>query len=212
MNRNPRNQSLLAQLSATNPFRETLAPRVFAIGNDFEKAVEAVGQDGRLSQQGKKEKARSHLEKALRELDDAQKPIADYRNQTASLRSEMKAPTYDKSDIVGAMNRHKMLDRSVAMTAGQRAGLMTGKTRSVAFVDAIFEFADDPWMAGINIHDPGEREIFEAAREERLRDLNGPLMDALEARASVESEIAMVIDIVRNDLESDATDLASRAA
>src|SRR5882672_10931662 len=104
MNRHPRNQSLLSQISQTNPFRETLAPRVFAIGNDFEKAVEAVGQDGRLSQQGKKEKARGHLEKALRELDDAQKPIADYRKQTASLRSEMKAPAYDKADIVGAMN------------------------------------------------------------------------------------------------------------
>lgn len=210
MNRTPRNQSLLQQLSEHNPFKNTLAPRVFAIGNDFEKAVEAVGQDGRLSAQGKKEKARGHLEKALRELDDAQKPIADYRNQTKSLRSEMKAPTYDKSDVVGAMNRRELRDRAYTMTFGQRAALMSGPRRDTNFIDALLE--QPAWMSGINIDNPNELELYEEARQSRLRDLNGPLMDALEARASVESEIAMVIDIVRNDLESDATDLGRAAA
>jgi hypothetical protein len=210
MNRDPRNQSLLKQLAETNPFRETLAPRIFAIGNDFEKAVEAVGQDGRLSQQGKKEKARGHLEKALRELDDAQKPIGDYRKQTASLRSGMKTPSYDKADNYAAGLRRELRDRSVAMSFGQKTALMSGPTRDPNFVDAVLEQA--AWVSGFNVHDPNELALYEAAKQERLRDLNGELMTALEARASTESEIAMIVNVVRNDLESAAANLASRAA
>src|SRR5437867_4107571 len=131
MNRNPRNQSLLAQISEHNPFKGTLAPRIFAIGQEFEKAVADVGQDGRLSAQGKKEKTRGCLEKALRELDDAQKPIVDYRKQTASLRSGMKAPSYDKTDNYTAGLRRELRDRSASpsMSFGQRAALMSGQTR-----------------------------------------------------------------------------------
>jgi hypothetical protein len=210
MNRDARNRSLLSQVSQTNPFKETLAPRAFAIGQEFEKAVADVGQDGRLSAQGKREKARGYLEKALRELDDAQKPIADYRNQTKSLRSEMKSPTYDKSDISAAMLRRELRDRAASMNFGQRAALLSGPTRDTNFVDAVLEQA--AWVSGFNIHNPNELELYEEAKQSRLRDLNGPLMDALEARAGVESEIAMVVYVVRNDLESDATDLASRAA
>jgi hypothetical protein len=210
MNRNPRNESLLSQISETNPFRETLAPRVFAIGQEFEKAVEDVGLDRRLSQEGKKDKARGHLQKALRDLLDLQKPIDEYRKQTESLRSGMKAPTYDKADLVGAMNRRELRDRAALMTFGQRAALMSGPRRDTNFIDALLE--QPAWMSGVNIDDPGEREIYEAAKESRLRDLNGPLMDALEARDRTESEIAMVINVVKNDLESDATDLADRAA
>jgi hypothetical protein len=210
MNRNPRNQSLLAQISQTNPFKDTLAPRIFAIGNDFEKAVETVGQDGRLSAQGKREKARGHLEKALRELEAAETPIADYRKQTESMRSGMKAPSYDKADIVGAMNRRELRDRAASMSFGQRAALMSGPTRDTNFIDALFE--QSAWVSGIDLRNPNELEQYEEAKQSRLRDLNGPLMTALEARTSVESEIAMVVNVVRNDLESDATDLAARAA
>jgi hypothetical protein len=210
INRNPRNQSLLAQISEHNPFRETLAPRVFAIGNDFEQAVAAVGADGRLSAQGKREKSQAHLAKARSDLLDLQKPIDDYRKQTASLRSGMKVPTYDKADIVGAMNRRELRDRAASMNFGQREMRMSGKTRSMDFIDAVLEH--EPWVSGFNIHDPNELALYEEAKESRLRDLNGDLITALEARASIESEIAMVVDVVRGDLESDATDIGSRAA
>jgi hypothetical protein len=208
MNRDPRNQSLLKQLAEHNPFRE-LAARVFGIGNEFEKAVADVAADGRLSAQGKKEKARWHLEKALRELDDVQKPIADYRKQTASLRSGMKAPSYDKADISAAMLRRELRDRAASMNFGQRTALMSGPTRDTNFIDALLE--QPAWVSGIDLHNPNELEQYEEAKQSRLRDLNGELMTALEARASVEAEIAMVIDIVRIDLESDATDLARAA-
>jgi hypothetical protein len=210
MNRNPRNQHLLGQISQTNPFRETLAPRIFAIGSDFEKAVEDVGLDRRLSQEGKKDQLRGHLQKALRELDDIQKPVADYRKQTESLRSEMKVPTYDKADIVGAMNRRELRDRSASMNFGQRAALTSGPRRSVEFIDALLE--QPAWVSGIDTDNPNELELYEEAKQSRLRDLNGPLMNALEARAGVESEITMIVNMVRNDLESDATDLTVRAA
>lgn len=210
MNRDPRNQHLLSQVSSTNPFKDTLAPRVFAIGNDFEKAVEDVGLDRRLSQEGKKDKARVHLQKALRELDDIEKPVADYRKQTESMRSGMKKPSFDKTDDYTRELHRELRDRSVSMTPGQRAGLMSGPGRDEDFIDALME--RKPWVSGVNVNDPGELEIYEAAKESRLRDLNGPLMDALAARAGLEAEIKMVIDVVRGDLESDAADLTVRAA
>jgi hypothetical protein len=153
---------------------------------------------------------RGHLQKALRELDDIQKPVADYRKQTESLRSEMKVPTYDKADIVGAMNRRELRDRSASMNFGQRAALTSGPRRSVEFIDALLE--QPAWVSGIDTDNPNELELYEEAKQSRLRDLNSPLMNALEARAGVESEVTMIVNMVRNDLESDATDLTVRAA
>jgi hypothetical protein len=56
MNRNHRNQSLLAAIPQTNPFRDTLAQRIFEIGNTFDRDIEAIGQDRRWSAEGKREK------------------------------------------------------------------------------------------------------------------------------------------------------------
>jgi hypothetical protein len=203
MNRTPRNLLLLAQLSETNPFKKELAPRIFEIGAAFDRDMEAIAQDRRWSEEGRKEKAKARRQEALRDLDNARKPIDDHRRESERMHSAMKVPSYDKSDSYAQRNRHRMLDRSLAMTPGQRAGLMTGKTRSIAFVDALYEFKDDPWMAGINIHDPGEREIFEAAIAERRRDLNPELVPALEARAGNDAEILMVLNIVTNDIQGD---------
>jgi hypothetical protein len=209
MNRDPRNKHLLAQLSAHNQFKP-LAARAFDIGSAFEKGVADVGSDGRLSPQGKREAAKGHLEKARADLLALQKPVEDYRRETVSLRGGMRSPTFDKTDNYAALLRREMRDRSVAMTPGQRAGLLTGPGRSVEFIDALLEA--QPWVSGINVHEKGEIDIYEAAKQERLRDLNGPLLDALEARASVEAEITMVLDIVRGDIESAATQLAAARA
>jgi hypothetical protein len=210
MNRHPRNQSLLTQISQTNPFKEKVAARIFEIGTAFDRDVEAIGLDRRLSAEGKKEKAKAAVQEALRALDDVQKPITDYRKQTESLRSGMKSPTYDKADIVGAMNRRELRDRSAAMNFGQRTALMSGSTRDPNFVDAVLEQA--AWVSGFNIHDPNEVALFEEARQSRLRDLNGELMTALEARDNTDSEVMMIFNVVRNDIQSDGTYLASRAA
>jgi hypothetical protein len=209
MNRHPRNESLLKQLAEHNPFRDT-AERVFGIGVDFDREMEAIGQDRRLSQEGKKERAREHARKALGSLLDLQKSVDSYHQESERLRSSMKTPTYDKSDNYAAGLRRELRDRAVAMSFGQKSALMSGATRDPSFIDAVTE--QPGWVSGFNLHNPNEAELFETAKQSRLADLNGDLMAALEARASVEAEIAMVIDIVRNDLESDATDLASRAA
>jgi hypothetical protein len=211
MNRNPRNASLLAQLAETNPFKAELVHRLFKIGNDFEKAVADVGADGRLSAQGKRERAQGLVEKAMRELDDAQRPIVGYLQQTASLRAEMKTPTFDKADISAAMLRREFRDRSVSMSFGQKAALMSGKNRSADFIDAVC-FEQAAWVSGFDLHNPNEAELYEEARQSRLREINGDLMTALEARASVEAEILMIVNVVRGDIEADAAQLASRAA
>jgi hypothetical protein len=213
INRKPRNQSLMARISATNPLRDTVAQRAFQILNNFEKDIAAIGEDGRSSAAWKQELAKQRVKKAQDELlNDVEKPIADYRKQTESMRSGMKAPTYDRTDLVAAQNRQRYLDRFVGLSFGQKSALMSGPRRSVGLIDSILEFKDDPWMAGINIDNPNEREAFEMMKQERSRDLNGSLMDALEARAGNESEIAMIANVVKNDIASDAADLTARAA
>jgi hypothetical protein len=87
MNRNPRNQALLQQIPEHNQFKSTLAPRIFEIGTAYDRDIEAIGLDRRLSQEGKRDKAKARGQEALRALDDAQKPIDDYRNQTKNSNS-----------------------------------------------------------------------------------------------------------------------------
>jgi hypothetical protein len=210
MDRNPRNQSLLAQLSETNPFKAELVHHFFAIGNGFQKAVEDVGSDGRLSLQGRKEKAREHAAKALRELDDAARPITAYRKETETLRAGMRTPVYDRTDKYAADLRRELRDRSCIMSPAQRAGKLVGPGRDVAFIDAVME--QPCWCSNINPYDKGELEIFETAKAERLRELNSELVRALDARGAVDAEISMVANIIRTDITSAATDLAARAA
>jgi hypothetical protein len=211
MNLNPRNQSLLSQISEHNPFKK-MATAVFDIGIAFDRDVETIGQDRRLSAEGKAAKAKERVEQAMRALDDVQKPIDDYRKQTASLRSGIKTPSYDKTDNYAAGLRRELRDRSVAMSFGQKAALLSGSTRDTNFIDAVLEQA--AWVSGFDIHNPNELELYKAAGESRLRDLNGSLMDALEARAGTESEIMMVVNVVRNDIndiQGDAAYLARAA-
>jgi hypothetical protein len=59
-------------------------------------------------------------------------------------------------------------------------------------------------MSGIDNFAPDQQEIFKVAREERLRDLHAPLMDEISQREAVEAEVAMVVNVVRNDLAHDS--------
>jgi hypothetical protein len=92
MNRHPRNQSLLAAISETNPFRETLVPAFFGIGNAYDRDIEDIAQDRRLSAEGKRGKVKERRQEALRALDDAQKPIDDHRMQRERMRASIKTP------------------------------------------------------------------------------------------------------------------------
>jgi hypothetical protein len=212
MNRDPRNQTLLAQLSETNPFKAELAHRLFKIGNDFERDVAAIGADGRRSARAKQEDAQARAEQARRELDAAQKPVIDYRKQSEQLSSGKKKPTFDRTDSVAAQNRREYREKSERLSFGQLAMRLVGPKRSTALIDAlIFEFEDDAWLY-LDLDDPKVFEMYKTAHTERIRDLNPELMPALEARASNDTEITMIFNVVRGDIESDATQLASRAA
>jgi len=200
INRNPRNLQLMSQISDSNPFKKTVAT-AFDIPDFLERDLEAVRLDRRLSEEGKKEKKQGHLRKALRELRDLQKPIDEYHGATEAMRAKVRRPAYDKTDYVAALNRKELRDASRAMSFGQRSMRLAGPTRSKAFIDAILEFEDDPWMSGIDIDNPNERELYEAAKQSRLRDLHGPLLDQLEERDAVERDAKMVLDVARNDVQ-----------
>ena len=56
-------------------------------------------------------------------------------------------------------------------------------------------------MAGVDIFNPNELQIFEEARERRLRDLHWPLLDQVAERENTLEEVQMVIDVARGDVQ-----------
>jgi hypothetical protein len=85
------------------------------------------------------------------------------------------------------------------MTPNQRAGKLVGPDRSVEFIDALLE--QPGWISGIDTYEPGEVAIFEEAKQSRLRDLHGRLLDQIAERDAVESEAKMILDVARADLK-----------
>ena len=107
MNRHPRNASLLSQISKTNPFLER-AQEFFAVGNGYDRDIEDIAQDRRLSAEGKREKVKARRQEALDKLADLQKSIDDHRKESERMRAGIKKPAYDKTDLVAAMNRREL--------------------------------------------------------------------------------------------------------
>jgi hypothetical protein len=202
MTTNLRYFQLLQQIEK-NPLRPKVAG-AFDVADDFRRDMERVAADRRLSAEGRWDATRDLLRKAVRDLRDIQKPLSEHRAKTEEMRASVKRPAYDKTDIVGALARRELRDASRAMTFGQRAAKMSGPTRSVALLDAILEFADDPWMSGIDVFNPNELQGYEAAREERSRDLNAPLLDQIAERNNLEIEAAMIPAVARVDIQNDS--------
>jgi hypothetical protein len=200
VNRNPRNHHLMSQIGESNPFKKTVAA-AFDIASDFERDMEALGLNRKLSAEGKQEAAQGHLRLALRSLRDLKKPIEEFHAKTEAMRATAKLPTYDKTDFVAAMNRRELRDRSCQMTFGQRAMHMTGDTRSIDFLDAVFE--QPAWVSGIDVHNPNELQIYEEAKQSRLQDIHGPLLATIGERDRIESEALMIPTVLRNDIASD---------
>lgn len=169
MTTNLRYFQLLQQIEK-NPLRSKVAG-AFDIADDFRRDMERVAAHRRLSPEGRRDAADGLVREAIRALRDLKKPLDEFRAKTETMRAAVKRPTFDKTDFVAALNRRELRDASRAMTSGQRAGHMSGEKRSVAFIDALLEFVDDPWLSGIDIFNPNELQVFEAAKEERLRDL-----------------------------------------
>jgi hypothetical protein len=197
MNRGPRNQSLLRQISEANPFK-TVAAAFFDISGGFAKEMEAVGAKQDLSVKGKRDKARDHLRKALRARQDRLKPIAEFHAQTERMKAKVRLPDYDRADDYSARLRAEMRDKSYDMTPLERMGLMSGPDR-IAYFDAISE--QPLFMSGLR--EKGELDVYAGLKEARLAELHGPLQAVIAERQSRESEILMVDNTVLNDLAAD---------
>jgi hypothetical protein len=194
----------LMQQIEKNPLRPMAAP-AFDIASDFRRDMEELEQNRKWSPEGRRDEAQKHLRKALRDLRDMQKPLDEYRSKTATMSAVAKRPPIDKGDFVAALARRELREASRAMKFGQRTMRMTGARRSTAFLDAILEFEDDPWMSGIDIDNPNELEVYELAKRERLRDFHGPLLDQIAERDSMEKEVRdLIIAVARGDIQNDS--------
>src|SRR5258706_15395627 len=166
--RNPRNIHLLSQISDANPFKKSLAPRAFDLGNDYERDMEALGLNRNWSAEGRRNEALKHTRRTLRDLRDVRKQVDEYHAKTEEMRAGARRPAYDKADLVGALLRKELRDLARNMSFGQRQMRMIGEHRDQNFIDALLEL--EPWCSGFDVHDPNELQLFEEARQSRLRD------------------------------------------
>jgi hypothetical protein len=198
----PRNIQLLSQISDANPFKKTLARRAFDVGLDYERDMEELGLNRKWSPEGRRDEAQKHTRKALRDLRDVRKQVDEYHGKTEEMRAGARRPAYDKADLVGALLRKELRDLARNMSFGQRQMRMIGEHRDQNFIDALLEL--EPWCSGFDVHNPNELQLFEEARQSRLRDFNGPLLDTIAAREAVESEAMMILNVVGSDIAADS--------
>jgi hypothetical protein len=199
MSNNLRYYQLLQQIEK-NPLRKAVAP-AFDIADDFRRDMEELGQNRKWSPEGRQDEAQKHLRRAIRDLRDLQKTALDeFRAKTAAMNASKKLATYDKPD---SLDRWKLRDRSINMTFGQRSMRMTGPHRDEAFRDAVLEFA--PWVSGFDEFNPDDLKLYEDAKQERDRALNGQLQDTIADReAAVKEVVDLVINVARGDIQSDS--------
>ena len=153
-----------------------------------------------ISPEEKRDAARDLLRKALETRQDRLKPLRGYNAETKAMEARVGLPDYDKADHYGARLRREMRDKSYyAMTPQERMGFMSGPDR-IAYFDAVRE--QPLSMSGLR--EKGELDVYAGLKEERLRELHGPLQDAIAGRKGNESEILMVDNMVLNDLAEDS--------
>jgi hypothetical protein len=194
INRAPRDQSLLSQISKTNPFAN-LGPVFLGIRDGFLKDKEAARQNRDLSPK----RVQDHLRKALGARQDRLKPLRRYDAETAAMQARVRLPDLDKSSYAARLRRETRDKSYYNMTPGERMGLLTGPGRDPDYFDCVRE--QKPWHSGFR--EKGELDVLAMAETERLAELHAPLQTAIAARKSNSDEILMIANTLLNDLAED---------
>jgi hypothetical protein len=190
----------MLQVGEKNPFRK-LAPTLLDISSGFERDVQAVRANRKLSAEGKKNEVLDLARKALRARQGLRKPLAEYHAQTEAMKAKVKLPDYDRADNYGARLRAEIRDKSYDMTPLERMGQLAGPDR-IAYFDAVSE--QPLFWSGFR--EKGELDVYAAAKAQRLAELHGPLQAIIAEHEGTEREILMIDNMVRNDLASDSVD------
>jgi hypothetical protein len=194
-------QNLQIMQQLKTPLAKKLAPAAFDLGEFFQKDMADV--NWKYSPEARPAEAAKLRRKAIRDLhDNIRKPIDKRRAATEAMRAKATMPAFDKTDKDAAKARHEAREASRTMSSGERRALMSGPNRDPDFIDAVRE--RKPWYSGIR--EPDELQILEIAIQERSRELNAPLLDAVAARDSEDEEVLMVYNKVRNDIAAIAAD------
>jgi hypothetical protein len=160
-NRTKRNILMLSQIPDGNPFKHTLAPRLFDIGADFEKDMQAI-ELSRKSPEWRQEQAQGHRRRALRDLRDAQTGLKERRAETDVMdAATRKLPPTDPNDIVGFLRRQELRAALRSMNAGQRELTLNDP----AFADAMLE--QPPVLSGLFLAEDFEGTVSPEIQKDR---------------------------------------------
>ncbi|WP_299806684.1 hypothetical protein [Tardiphaga sp.] len=166
------------------------------VAEAFSQDCERVAMNRDLSEVGRANALKTILQRAVRDLRDARKPVDDLRKTLETKRSAVKSPPFDKTDLVGALNRQELRAAMRGMDTAVRAGLIT---TDPTFADALLE--QPPVLSGLT---PNEGFLVQAAQEARLKTLFGPQLAEIAELESTLNEAAGIAAVARNDLQTKA--------
>jgi hypothetical protein len=191
---NLRNDQLVERLKA-HPMRASLA-KCLDIAEAFSDDCQHVARNRDLSEVGRANAMKTNLQRAVRDLRDARKPVDDLRKTLEGKRAAVKAPAFDRTDLVGALNRQELRAAMRGMDTVQRAALITTEP---AFADALLE--QPPVLSGLT---PNEGFLVQAAQDARLKTLFGPQLAEIAELENTLNEAAGIAAVARNDLQTKA--------
>jgi hypothetical protein len=188
---NARNQTLLKQFGA-HPLKANLEKALDAIER-FGAASLRIKGNRDLSDQGREKEVQAQARSALRDLRDLREPLDAMRAKRAQLADGVTKLTFDRTDIVGAMNRAELRSVAASLSMLQRMKLL----RDPQYRDAILE--QPPLVSGLTAD--GELALYDEARKEQLNDAHGPRLREIEALDSEIEAAAAVFTLARDDLK-----------
>ncbi len=186
-----RNSQLLEQVGR-HPLKAALA-RALDVAENFQGDVEFLRLNRDLSDQGRANAMRAKLRAAVRDLRDAKAPIVELQKKLDEKRKAVSLPKFDRTDVVGCLNRQELRAAMRTMDRGERAMVIANDP---AFADAMLE--QPPSLSGLL---PAEKLIVDNAKEQRLSALFGSELAEIEALQETIAQANMIADISRNDLK-----------
>jgi len=190
---NGRNQTLMMRFES-HPLRENLESAL-AVSERFSAASGRIKANSDLSQTGREKELTAQARQALRDLRDLRKPLEEMQTRRARLHDGVQRKQFDKSDIVGAMNRAEIRSVIASLQPPDRIQALFDPV----FRDAVLE--QPPLVSGIK--SAGELKIYEDAKSAQLADMHGPLMQELQALDEEIDGARAVLDVARNDVKAE---------
>jgi hypothetical protein len=188
---NMRNEQLIRRFE-NHPHKAELK-RALEASEKFSDRAAAIKSNKDLSDAGRAKETKAQLRAALRDIRDAASPVTEMKAKLAAIQEGIKRPSFDKTDIAGALARQEIRAAIRAMPLGDRAALLTGDGADPRYVDAVLE--QPPLLSGT------PPELFEKILSQRLESVFSAEIAQGEDLDNQIAEAEAALQIARQDVQ-----------